>query len=104
MLFLWKDEVTLINKDGGQYVVFVDEGTTDEVFGGEESDLDENMNNSESSEEEDDRREEDGDGEEESEEEAEEDNWVLGVRILRRLNFTADWGWNVELPDNPSFY
>ena len=85
-------------------VVFVDEGTTDEVFGGEESDLDENMNNSESSEEEDDRREEDGDGEEESEEEAEEDNWVLGVRILRRLNFTADWGWNVELPDNPSFY
>ena len=67
-------------------VVFVDEGTTDEVFG----DLDENMNNSENSEEEDDRREEDGDGEEESEEEAEEDNWVLGVRILRRLNFTAD--------------
>ena len=63
-------------------VVFVDEGTTDEV--------DENMNNSESSEEEDDRRKEDGDGEEESEEEAEEDNWVLGVRILRRLNFTAD--------------
>ena len=71
-------------------VVFVDEGTTDEVFGGEESDLGENMNNSESSEEEDDRREEDGDGEEESEEEAEEDNWVLDVRILRRLNFTAD--------------
>ena len=28
-------------------IVFVDEGTTDEVFGGEESDLDENMNNSE---------------------------------------------------------
>ena len=57
--------------------VFVDEGTIDEVIGGD-SDLDENTDNSKSSEEEDDRREENSDGEEESEEETEEDNWVLG--------------------------
>ena len=57
--------------------VFVDEGTIDEVVGGD-SDLDENTDNSKSSEEEDDRREENSDGEEESEEETEEDNWVLG--------------------------
>ena len=33
----------------------------------------------------------------------EEDNWALGDRIPRRLDFTADRGLNVELPDNPSF-
>ncbi|XP_022802105.1 piggyBac transposable element-derived protein 4-like [Stylophora pistillata] len=84
-------------------IVFVDEGTIDEVVGGEDSDLDENTDNSESSEEEDDRREEDSDGEADSEEETEEDNWVLGDRIPRRLDFTADRGLNVELPNNPSF-
>lgn len=84
-------------------IVFVDEGTIDEVVGGEDSDLDENTDNSESSEEEDYRREEDGDGEADSEEETEEDNWVLGDRIPRRLDFTADRGLNVELPNNPSF-
>ena len=84
-------------------IVFVDERTINEVVGGEDSDIDENTNNSESSEEEDDRREEDSDGKEESEEETEEDNWVLGDRIPQRLDFTADQGLNVELPDNPSF-
>ena len=59
-------------------IVFVHEGTIDEVVGGEDSDFDENTDNSESSEEEDGRSEEDSDGEEESEEETEEDNWVLG--------------------------
>ena len=63
------------------------------------SNLDENTDNSESS----DDRSEDSDGEEESEEETEEDNWALGDRIPRRLDFTADRGLNVELPDNPSF-
>lgn len=63
-------------------IVFVDEGTIDEVVGGEDSDLDENTDNSESSEEEDDRREEDSDGEADSEEETEEDNWVLGDRMV----------------------
>ena len=84
-------------------IIFVDEGTIDEVVGGEDSDFDENTDNSESSEEEDGRSEEDSDGEEESEEETEEDNWVLGDRIPRRLDFTADRGLNVELPDNLSF-
>ena len=77
-------------------IVFVDERTINEVVGGEDSDIDENTNNSESS-------EEDSDGKEESEEETEEDNWVLGDRIPQRLDFTADQGLNVELPDNPSF-
>ena len=48
-------------------IVFVDEGTIDEVVGGEDSDFEENTDSSESSEEEDDRREEDSDGEGESE-------------------------------------
>ena len=84
-------------------IVFVDEGTIDEVVGGEDSDFEENTDSSESSEEEDDRREEDSDGEGESEQETEGDNWVLGDRIPRRFDFTADRGLNVELPDNPSF-
>ena len=79
-------------------IIFVDEGTIDEVVGGEDSDFDENTDNSESSEEEDGRSEEDSDDEEESEEETEEDNWVLGDRIPRRLDFTADRGFNVKLP------
>ncbi|RMX38747.1 hypothetical protein pdam_00012445 [Pocillopora damicornis] len=84
-------------------IVFVDEGTVGEVVGGEDSDFDENTDNYESSVEEGDRREEDSDDEEESEEESEEDNWVLGDRIPRRLDFTADRGFNVKLPNNPSF-
>ena len=84
-------------------IVFVDEGTVGEVVGGEDSDFDENTDKYESSEEECDRSGEDSDDEEESEEESEEDNWVLGDRIPRRLDFTADRGLNVELPDNPSF-
>ena len=84
-------------------IVFVEEGIVGEVVGGEDSDFDENTDNYESSEEEGDRREEDSDDEEESKEESEEDNWVLGDRIPRRLDFTADRGLNVELPDNPSF-
>ena len=36
-------------------IIFVDEGTIDEVVGGEDSDFDENTGNSESSEEEDGR-------------------------------------------------
>ena len=71
-------------------IVFVDEGTVGEVVGGEDSDFDENTDKYESSEEECDRSEEDSDDEEESEEESEEDNWVLGDRIPRRLDFTAD--------------
>ena len=39
---------------------------------------------------------------EESKEETKEDNWVLGDCIPQRLDFTADQGLNVELPDNPS--
>ena len=84
-------------------IVFVDEGTVGEVVGGEDSNFDENTDNYESSEEEGDRSEEDSDDEEESEEESEEDNWVLGDRIPRRLDFTADRGFNVKLPNNPSF-
>ena len=83
--------------------MFVDEGTIDEVVGGEDSDADENTSDSESSEEEDGRSEEESDGEEESEEEDEEDNWVLGARDPRRLDFTADRGLNEQLPDSPSF-
>ena len=84
-------------------IVFVDEGTVGEVVGGEDSDFDENTDNYESSEEEGDRREEDSDGKQERKEKTEEDNWVLGDRIPQRLDFTADQGLNVELPDNPSF-
>ena len=65
--------------------MFVDEGTIDEVVGGEHSDVDENTSDSESGEEEDNQSEEENDGEEESEEEDEEDNRVVGARDPRRL-------------------
>ena len=74
-------------------IVFVDEGTIDEVVGGEDSDEDQDRRDSESSEEENDR------SEEESEEENKEDNWVVGARDPRRLDFTADRGLNVQVPD-----
>ena len=79
--------------------MFVDEGTIDEVVDGEDSDADENTSDSESGEEEDDRSEEESDGDEESK----EDNWVLGARDPRRLDFTADRGLDEQLPDSPSF-
>jgi len=59
--------------------VFVDEGTIDEVVGGEDSDAEEDTGESESGEEEDDQSEEESDSEEESEEEDEEDNWIVGT-------------------------
>ena len=67
-------------------IVFVDGQDIDEVFGGEDSDLDEQTSDSERSEGEGDRSDE----ENEREEESEEDDWVVGGIDQRRLNFTGD--------------
>ena len=84
-------------------IVFVDEETIDEVVGGEDSDGDQDTGDSESSGDADERSEEESGSEEESNEESKEDNWVVGAHVPRRLDFTADRGLNVQLPDNPSF-
>ena len=83
--------------------MFVDEQNIDEVFVGEDSDLDEETSDSERSEGEGDRSDEENNSEEESEEESEEDDWVVGGIDPRRLNFTGDQGLRVQLPENPSF-
>ena len=80
-------------------ITFVDEGTIDEVYGGEDSAGDESSSDSESGEEESDESEEESDREEENE----ADNWVIGAREPTRLDFTDDQGLNTDLPDNPSF-
>ena len=80
-------------------IVFVDEQDIDEVFGGEDSDLDEQTSDSERSEGEGDRSDE----ENEREEESEEDDWVVGGIDQRRLNFTGDQGLRVQLPEHPLF-
>ena len=84
-------------------IVFVDEQTIDEVYGGEDSDRDLNTCYSESREEEGDVSEEESDVDDESEEEEEADNMVVGSREPARLDFTADQGLDAELPDDPSF-
>ena len=80
-------------------IVFVDEQNIDEVFVGEDSDVDEETSDSESSEGEGDRSDEESN----SEEESEEDDWVVGSIDARRLNFTGDQGLRVQLPESPSF-
>ena len=80
-------------------IVLVDEQNIDEVFGVEDSDVDEETSDSESSEVEGDRSDEESN----SEEESEEDDWVVGAIDPRRLNFTGDQGLRVQLPENPSF-
>ena len=55
-------------------IMFVDEGTIDEVVGGEDSNEDQDTSDSESRGGEDDRSEQESGSEEESNEESEEDN------------------------------
>lgn len=71
------------------------------VLSGEDSDTNENKSYSESSEEDNDRSKAESDGEEKREEG--KDNWAVGTCDLQRLDFTADWRLNVQLPDNPLF-
>ena len=80
-------------------IVFVDEATINEVFGGEDSDGDQSTSDAVSEEGESDVSEQESDVEEENEEE----NWVVGSREPTALDFTADRGLNVDLPDSPSF-
>ena len=80
-------------------IVFVDDGTIDEVFCAEDSDEGQNPINPESEEEEDDESEEQSG----SEDENEENKWVVGAREPTRLNFTADEALNTNLPDSSSF-
>ena len=64
-------------------ITFVDEGTIDEVYGGEDSAGDESSSDSESGEEESDESEEESDREEENE----ADNWV--IVLANRLDSTS---------------
>ena len=80
-------------------IVFVEDGTIDEVFCGEDSDEGQNRNNPESEEEEDDESEEQSGCEDENE----EDNWVVGACEPARLNFTADVRLERDLPNSLSF-
>ena len=79
--------------------MFVDEQNIDDVFGREDSDLEEERSDSERSKGEGDRSDEENN----SEEESEEDDWVVGGIDPQRLNFTSDQGLCVQLPENPSF-
>ena len=78
-------------------IVFVHEATIDKVYGGENSDGDRSVSEAEIEEGEDDA------SEDVDEEENEEENWVVGSRKPTILDFTADRGLNVDLPENPSF-
>lgn len=80
--------------------MFVHGQNIDEVFGGEDSDDDEETSNSERSEGEGDRSNEKSNGEEVSKDDSEEDDWVVGT-IDAQLNFTGDQGLCVQLPENP---
>ena len=73
-------------------IVFVEEQNINEVFGGEDSDVDEETSDSESSEEEGDRSDEESNSEEESKEESKDDDLVVGVIDPQKLNFTGDQG------------
>ena len=77
--------------------VFVDEQNIDELFGEEDSDVDEETSDSGSSKGEGDRSNEESN----SEEESKEGDWVVGATDAQRLNFTGDQGPRVQLPENP---